>query len=120
MADHLKEKRLASLDKITADTIKSKQRWHQQLHHRAGHPNEAPPPASVTTTTLTHNSSKAAEMMTGVDHRTDGLKVVNNDRGREEDEEMEIGVSEHQGAGHTELPSFRFDEDENSDGEMNR
>ena len=123
VADHLKEKRLASLDKITADTIKSKQRWHQQFQHGG----DAPSPVAITTTSLTHNSSEAAEV-SGADHQTDGVGVFNNDRGRGEnhtDEEMEVdGVGgselEQPGVENVELPSFRFDEDEDSDGEINR
>ena len=139
ITDHLKEKKLASLDKITADTIKRKQRWHQQMQQ--GLSDITSPPISSTDSTPSQNSTRMP--LTSASGGEGGaVEMFNHERGTpstqrfgeesmmevdggggkprpwQEEEEKEEG-----GAGRMEtreLPSFRFEDDEDSEGEMNR
>lgn len=132
--DHLKDKKLASLDKITADTIKRKQRWHQQVQQ--GLSEVISPPVS------SQNSARIPLTNAG-GGESGGLEMFNHDRGIpsaqsfDEDSTMEVdgfavggggeprlwheGREGEEGGMETrELPSFRFEGDEDSEGEMKR
>lgn len=137
ITDHLKEKKkLASLDKITADTIKRKQRWHQQMQQ--GLAEITSPPVSSTSSSLSQNSTRipptsASGGESGVvemfNHEGgipsaqsfDGESMMEVDGGGGEPrpwQEKEEGGGSRMEA--RELPSFRFEDDEDSEGEMNR
>ena len=144
VTDHLKEKKLASLDKITADTVKRKQRWHQQMQQ--GLSEITSPPLSSTSSNLSQTSTRITPASAGGGGSGVG-ETFNHDRGLpsaqsfDEDYLMEVdrgggggggeprpwqeeeGEGEEGGAGKMdtrELPSFRFEDDEDSEGEMNR
>ena len=140
--DHLKEKKLASLDKITADTIKRKQRWHQQMQQ--GHSEiTSPPVSSISSLNSTRiPATPQTEHPTGIgaggifNHErdipsaqsfgeegsmmeVDGLAGGGGGEPRpwQEEEEREGGAGQME---ERELPSFRFEDDEDSEGEMNK
>ena len=120
---------MASLEKITADSIKRKQRWQHQIQQDINNVASVSPTHSTSLTSLQHSHQLAGRPNAPLaDHRTENSKTLaNNDRGgssvphgdRDLDSMMEVdGVGESKSEPH--LPSFRFDEDEDSDGELNR
>lgn len=130
-ADHHKEKKLASLEQITADTIKRKQRWQHQMQQEINSISENSFPACSPSSSSTSIPNSGTPTTLQTDHLAAGVKVLNRDGVRvsphaDEVSRMEVdgvgkGVQElQQGARSGEIPSFQFDEDDDSEGEVGR